>query len=158
MRWIGVRLDLASACITLTTALALILTKGSTDAAQAALALTLCIRVRTFLPYRFYSSLFELHYNNYLFLCVFLNALLKSTYFICDTYFIWRRTMCIRIVFLYLYDLNIFFSKVVSIMQFLIRLLNEVETRLTSIERLHQYEKVSPTLSSNIVCHALLVK
>ncbi|XP_078324316.1 ATP-binding cassette sub-family C member 5-like [Crassostrea virginica] len=74
MRWIGVRLDLASACITLTTALALILTKGSTDAAQAALALTLCIRV-------------------------------------------------------------------VSIMQFLIRLLNEVETRLTSIERLHQYEK-----------------
>ena len=56
MRWIGVRLDLASACITLTTALALILTKGSTDAAQAALALTLCVRVGTHLPYQFYSS------------------------------------------------------------------------------------------------------
>lgn len=45
MRWIGVRLDLAACCITIATALALILTKGSTDAAQAALALTLCIRV-----------------------------------------------------------------------------------------------------------------
>lgn len=74
MRWIGVRLDLAACCITIATALALILTKGSTDAAQAALALTLCIRV-------------------------------------------------------------------VSVMQFMIRILNDVEARFTSVERLHQYEK-----------------
>ncbi|XP_061163776.1 ATP-binding cassette sub-family C member 5-like [Saccostrea echinata] len=75
MRWIGLRLDLAASCITLTTALSLILTKASTDAAQAALALTQCI-------------------------------------------------------------------KVVSVMQFMIRVLNEVEARFTSIERLHQYEKL----------------
>lgn len=74
MRWIGVRLDLAACCITIATALALILTKGSTDAAQAALALTLCI-------------------------------------------------------------------KVVSVMQFMIRILNDVEARFTSVERLHHYEK-----------------
>ncbi|XP_048775785.2 ATP-binding cassette sub-family C member 5-like [Ostrea edulis] len=74
MRWIGVRLDLAASCITLSTAIAMILTKGTTDAAQAALALTLCIRV-------------------------------------------------------------------VSIMQFVIRIMNEVEARFTSIERLHQYEE-----------------
>ena len=61
-----------------------------------------------------------------------------------------------------IYDYNIYkfkvFLKVVSIMQFLIRILNEVETRFTSIERLHQYEKVTSTLSSNILCHAFLVK
>lgn len=36
----------------------------------------------------------------------------------------------------------LFFRKVVSVMQFMVRILNDVEARFTSVERLHQYEKV----------------
>ncbi|VDI48339.1 ATP-binding cassette, subfamily C (CFTR/MRP), member 5 [Mytilus galloprovincialis] len=74
MRWVGVRLDLSSSMITVATALALVITKGSVAPALAGLSLTMCI-------------------------------------------------------------------KVVGIMQFMVRVMNEVEARFTSIERLHHYEK-----------------
>ena len=45
MLWIGLRLDLASAVIVLTTAFVLVVTKGSVDPATAGLALTMCVRV-----------------------------------------------------------------------------------------------------------------
>ncbi|XP_052077881.1 ATP-binding cassette sub-family C member 5-like [Mytilus californianus] len=73
-RWVGVRLDLSSSMITVATALALVLTKGSVAPALAGLSLTMCI-------------------------------------------------------------------KVVGIMQYMVRVMNEVEARFTSIERLHHYEK-----------------
>ncbi|CAC5382413.1 ABCC5 [Mytilus coruscus] len=74
MRWVEVRLDLSSSMITVATALALVITKGSVAPALAGLSLTMCI-------------------------------------------------------------------KVVGIMQFMVRVMNEVEARFTSIERLHHYEK-----------------
>ena len=45
MRWVGVRLDLASSMINVATALVLIVTKGSVTPALAGLALTMCIKV-----------------------------------------------------------------------------------------------------------------
>lgn len=88
MRWIGVRLDLAACCITIATALALIVTKGSTDAAQAALALTLCIKVFNSLCLNSMDKLYVFISLNaaisfqlslpYLFLCFEIKFLLKT--------------------------------------------------------------------------------
>lgn len=74
MRWIGLRLDLVSAIITVVTSLVLVVTKGTVTPALAALALTMSL-------------------------------------------------------------------KVVGNMQVMVRYLNEMEARFTSVERLHHYEK-----------------
>jgi ATP-binding cassette subfamily C (CFTR/MRP) protein 5 len=59
MRWVGVRLDLASSMINVATALVLVVTKGSVTPALAGLALTMCIKV--ILIY----SLSKLYIDNY---------------------------------------------------------------------------------------------
>ena len=44
---------------------------------------------------------------------------------------------------------SLYYFQTVSIIQFLVRLMNETEARFTSIERLHEYEAVRHTIKEN---------
>jgi len=48
MRWIGVRTDIIASMITVATCLAMVLTKGMIDPALAALSLTVCLSVSSY--------------------------------------------------------------------------------------------------------------